>query len=224
MLEDEVEAEAPPTGVDDEVEAEAPPASVDDEVEAEAPPTSVEEEVEDCRDAPLDGEAPELEPELADAGTTGVEEELGEPGGADVPLPYPDEDSPEPDPPDVSEEDDVVGCGPEPGPLETGGDVTPVDSGPPTVDKVGEMIEAVEGPEVLGPARGLSPVGGRTPLEMAEREEEASGPDGEAVIVLKEVEVMVTGHSVVEATVTTVVSGQSLTPGPQLQIVVWLVL
>lgn len=99
----------------------------------------------------------------------------------------------------------------------------PVDSGPPTVDEVGEMIDAVEGPEVLGPPRTVSLVGGRTPLEMAEREEEASGPDEEAVIVLVEVEVMVTGQSVVEATVTTVVIGQSLTPGPQLQMVVWLV-
>jgi hypothetical protein len=100
-----------------------------------------------------------------------------------------------------------------------------VPCGPATDDEEDGKIEAVEGyagavslDAAVLPDAGAMLVGGRTPLEIEASGDEATGPAVD-VMVLMEVEVNVTGQTVVEATVTAVVIGQLLTPGPQLQIV-----
>ncbi|OQN98915.1 hypothetical protein B0A48_15261 [Cryoendolithus antarcticus] len=92
----------------------------------------------------------------------------------------------------------------------------PVPAGKPTL----EAAEVVEAP---GPDTAAVLVGGDTPLEMT-CDECVAGTAEVSVIVTVAEDVMVTGQRVVDATVTTVVIGQLLTPGPQLQIVTSLVL
>lgn len=77
----------------------------EDETDIEAPPMAAEDEVEDSGDPPVDWEAPE--PELADAGITGAEDELADAGATEVLLPYPEEVEPKPGPPEVSGDEPV---------------------------------------------------------------------------------------------------------------------